>query len=217
MVGIGTNAPNAALDVEGLCVTGDTLLPIRRRRKKKKGEPDNGTDSTEGNVGTGAYEYLLVQIKDVVAGDEVLSLNESTGLVEYRRIKALVDMGVKQVYELRTKSGRVIRTTANHPYLARLKMLNGKNLYNNNYNNNNNIAPSLSLGGTRDFSPKGGEGNTKLFKNLMTFVSRIAGAKAKNGESREILTQQTRDMGHDMGQNGYPGQNKNRFLRNGWP
>jgi hypothetical protein len=123
MVGIGTNSPNAALDVEGLCVTGDTLLPIRRRRKGKK------SNLTDGNIGKETsdhdtsdveWDYLNIAIKDIVEGDEVLSLNENKGIVEYHRIKALMDMGVKQVFELRTKSGRVIRTTANHPYLARL-------------------------------------------------------------------------------------------------
>jgi intein/homing endonuclease len=35
-----------------------------------------------------------------------------------------MDMGVQEVFELKTKSGRIIRTTAAHPYLA--KILNPK-------------------------------------------------------------------------------------------
>jgi len=66
------------------------------------------------------YDYLLVRIDQILPGDEVLSLNEATNKVEYHKIKALMDMGVKEIFELRTKSGRIIRTTAEHPYLVRI-------------------------------------------------------------------------------------------------
>ncbi|KKQ01469.1 MAG: hypothetical protein US12_C0045G0006 [Parcubacteria group bacterium GW2011_GWA2_36_24] len=123
-VGIGTTNPLQKLHVEGQCVTGDTMLPIRRRRRKKNSQEE---DSTLGNVGKeqnseidGEWEYLMIPIIDIKPGDEVLSLNKNNGLVEYHSIKGLMDMGVKDVYELKTKSGRVIRTTANHPYLVKI-------------------------------------------------------------------------------------------------
>jgi len=114
-VGIGTTSPLAKLHVEGSCVTGDTLLPIRRRRRKKKNNPDidGGPDDWE-------WEYLYCRIDEVLPGDEVLSLNESTGRVEWHQIKNRMDMGVRDIYEITTKSGRRIRTTGNHPYLVAL-------------------------------------------------------------------------------------------------
>ena len=107
-VGIGTTSPLQKLHVEGNCVTGDTLLPIRRRRRRKS----NNLESDE------EWDYLLCRIDEVMPGDEVLSLNESTGALEHSRINKLMDMGIHEVFELTTKSGRKIRTTANHPYLV---------------------------------------------------------------------------------------------------
>ena len=107
----------AKLHVDGQCVTGDTLLPIRRR-KKRKGEGDKED-----------WDYFDCRIDEVQAGDEVLSLDEGqgtdstsdkvgTGTLGWSRINALMDMDVHDVYELTTKSGRKIRTTINHPYLT---------------------------------------------------------------------------------------------------
>ena len=62
---------------------------------------------------------MEIEIKNVQSGDEVLSLNEKTGLLEYRKIEQLWDMGVKPVYKLTTASGRTITTTGNHAYLTR--------------------------------------------------------------------------------------------------
>ena len=189
-VGIGTTGPTAKLHVVGNCVTGDTLLQIRRRKKKPrsggvtggKPDPDEENDMVTGlprdylpaiaalkalqagarndgiamteeiepasAEGSGEaqydellcpiparsafstadaggsddpdweYEYLYERIDSVLPGDEVLSLNESTEALEYARINKLMDMGIKEVYELTTKSGRTIRTTAAHPYLT---------------------------------------------------------------------------------------------------
>jgi hypothetical protein len=94
--------------VDSQCVVGDTKL---RRRKKKNGEAQS-----DGNIGT---EFEEIAIADVVVGDEIQSLDEHTGRVVYSRVNALIDMGEQEVYELVTKSGRKIRTTANHPYLVR--------------------------------------------------------------------------------------------------
>jgi len=66
-----------------------------------------------------AYVYDEIEIKDVEKGDEIASLDERTGKVIYSRVNALMDMGVQEVFELRTASGRTIRTTGNHPYLVR--------------------------------------------------------------------------------------------------
>ncbi len=88
-------------DIEkGLCVTGDTLLPVIR----EQGTGDRGQE---------------IPITEVKPGDYVFSLNESIGQIEPRRVLAFLDMGVKPVYKLTTASGRSIKTTANHPYLVR--------------------------------------------------------------------------------------------------
>ncbi|PJC23795.1 hypothetical protein CO058_01285, partial [candidate division WWE3 bacterium CG_4_9_14_0_2_um_filter_35_11] len=120
-----------AVRIDGHCVTGDTMLPIRRRKRRKDGDESEDIDD---------YDYLYCRINEVQAGDEVLSLDEGdgdsgqdaisggtmpegnnnvgTGTLGYARINALMDMDVHEVYEITTKSGRKIRTTANHPYLT---------------------------------------------------------------------------------------------------
>ena len=55
----------------------------------------------------------------------MLSLNEATQQIEPHRINALLDMGTKTVYKLTTASGRSIKTTANHPYLVRKRIMDG--------------------------------------------------------------------------------------------
>ena len=112
-VGIGTTSPSSKLHVVGQCVTGDTLLSIRRRKRRRQGydiepEPDDNQP----------WDHLLCRIDQILPGDEVLSLNFATQSLEFARINHLMDRGIKQVYELTTKSGRTIRTTAEHPYLT---------------------------------------------------------------------------------------------------
>ncbi|MBI4117343.1 MAG: NYN domain-containing protein [Parcubacteria group bacterium] len=102
-VGVGTTAPLAPFHVLGQCVTGDTRL--RRRRKKKNGK----------------YEDDEVAIKNIKPGDEIASLDEKTGKIVYRKVKGLMDMGVKPIYKLTTESGKTIRTTGNHPYFVQTK------------------------------------------------------------------------------------------------
>jgi len=58
-------------------------------------------------------------IKNIQPGDEVLTLNEKTGRLEWQPVIALLDMGKKPVYKLITQSGKEIRTTGNHPYLTK--------------------------------------------------------------------------------------------------
>jgi len=83
------------------------------RRKKRKAQ-------RSGNVRQGDVEFDEICIRDVAAGDYIQSLNERENRVVYSRVNALIDMGEQDVYELVTKSGRRIRTTSNHPFLARL-------------------------------------------------------------------------------------------------
>ncbi|MDZ7586664.1 MAG: Hint domain-containing protein, partial [Patescibacteria group bacterium] len=111
-VGIGTTNPTQKLHIAGNCVTFDTILPIRRKKKKKKGEKKGDGD------GDDDYDYLTLPISDVLAGDEVLSLDESTAELKYSRINRLIDMGLKEVYEVTLKSGRIIKTTSEHPFLT---------------------------------------------------------------------------------------------------
>ncbi len=107
-------APAAAAD-RGLCVTGDTLLPVLRRDVVAQ---FIGQDSFLPDK-SGNYNIMIMPIVNVHPGEYVLSLNEETQRIEPHRINALLDMGVKPVYRLTTSSGRSIKTTANHPYLIR--------------------------------------------------------------------------------------------------
>ena len=91
-----TPSGTGELHIEGQCVTGDTEITI----VDEAGEQRN------------------VEIKDIEPGMKALSLNEKTGELTPANIEALLDMGVKTVYELETASGKKVRTTGNHPYLV---------------------------------------------------------------------------------------------------
>ncbi|PIR56774.1 MAG: hypothetical protein COU72_04455, partial [Parcubacteria group bacterium CG10_big_fil_rev_8_21_14_0_10_41_35] len=103
-VGIGTTNPIQALHVAGQCVTGDTLLKRRRRRKGKNGE--------------WIEEWEDVAIKYIKPGDEILTLDEKTGEFVPQKVEKLMDMGVQEVFLLTTQSNMRIETTDNHPYLV---------------------------------------------------------------------------------------------------
>ena len=109
-VGIGTTGPQNALDVvgavtvskglnasnlnvTGFSITDDSLVTLSDGSKKK--------------------------IKDVKAGEEVLTLDEKTGKLVPRKVNALLDHGIKPIYEMATESGKAINTTAEHPYFMR--------------------------------------------------------------------------------------------------
>src|SRR3989344_1722872 len=66
----------------------------------------------------GQWIYDEVAIVDIQAGDEIASLDEKTGDIVYRKVKWLAFMGVKDIFELETATGKKIRTTGNHPYLV---------------------------------------------------------------------------------------------------
>ncbi|MFH1641354.1 MAG: LamG-like jellyroll fold domain-containing protein, partial [Nanoarchaeota archaeon] len=85
--------------------------------------PDNMEDETlcvaENSLITMA-DSTKKKIIDIKPGEYVLSLDEKTGKLVSNRVKALLDMGTKPIYELTTNSGRSVNTTGNHPYLVKL-------------------------------------------------------------------------------------------------
>ncbi|MBU3905671.1 hypothetical protein KKC83_03160 [Patescibacteria group bacterium] len=116
-LGVGMlNTSAGTLNVSGQCVTGDTRL--RRRRKKKAGEH---ADEEAGEWEDDEYIYDEVMIKNIQPGDEIASMDPITGELVYSQVNGLMDMGIKQIYQLTTQSGRQIRTTENHPYFVRSK------------------------------------------------------------------------------------------------
>jgi len=54
--------------------------------------------------------------QDARSGGTV-SKTGSNSALGWARINALMNMDVREVYEITTRSGRKIRTTAEHPYL----------------------------------------------------------------------------------------------------
>ncbi len=58
-------------------------------------------------------------MQDVKAGEEVLTLDEKTSKLVPRKVNALLDHGIKPIYEMATEDGRAINTTAKHPYFVR--------------------------------------------------------------------------------------------------
>ncbi|MFA5942673.1 MAG: tail fiber domain-containing protein, partial [Candidatus Paceibacterota bacterium] len=103
-----TGALSTEPGVESQCVVGDTKLRRRKKGSRNEPQPRHGGDAFE-----------EIEIKNIVVGDEIAALDECAGKVVYSRVNALMNMGVQEVFELRTASGRVIRTTGNHPYLVR--------------------------------------------------------------------------------------------------
>ena len=94
------------------CVTGDTKLKRRKKSKVKsqKSKVSGGWDPDE---------WEDVPIVDIKPGDEILSLNESTGQFIPSVVEGLLKKGNQTVWKLTTASGKTIRTTAEHPYLVR--------------------------------------------------------------------------------------------------
>src|SRR3990167_3746867 len=146
-VGIGTTSPYAKLSVwgsdtssntnsllvtdsasttlfsvnnAGHCVTGDTRLT--RRRRKKKGEH---ADEEKGEWEDDLCIYSTLRVDDVQGGEEIASLDVKTGKIVWSRVNKLMFMGVKPIFKITTASGKTIRTTAEHPYLV----LDAENTY----------------------------------------------------------------------------------------
>lgn len=55
-------------------------------------------------------------LKDVVAGDSVLTFDEKDFKIKPRNVIAKLDTGTKHLYELVTRTGRAIKTTKEHRY-----------------------------------------------------------------------------------------------------
>ena len=94
-------------------------MPVRRRRKKRSA-PEVAPAFGSPVPADIEFDYLLLPVTEILPGDEILSFNETSEEFEYNRVRQVADMGVQEVYELKTASGRVIRTTAEHPFLARV-------------------------------------------------------------------------------------------------
>jgi Fe-S cluster assembly protein SufB len=55
-------------------------------------------------------------IKELLPGDEVFSLNEATREIERAHVVRSAETGMKEVFELRARGGRVIGASGNHPF-----------------------------------------------------------------------------------------------------
>ncbi len=150
-VGTTSPTAPGQLNVLGQCVTGDTLLRRRRRRKKgsslrgdEAGEDPSLVLGTGSAISAGLPRSLGslamteeewpeatrsldegwedTRIDEIKEGDEIQTLDEATGQLVTAKVKALMDMGRKEIYTLTTVTGKTIRTTANHPYLVAPKI-----------------------------------------------------------------------------------------------
>src|SRR3989338_2260656 len=106
----GVAQSGTAADSDSVALTG---LRVRNFGLEPNSEvPSSSTQKT--------YSIKKVKIKDIKAGDYVLSLEETTGKLGPRKVNALLDHGIKPIYEMATEDGRAINTTAEHPYLVKL-------------------------------------------------------------------------------------------------
>ncbi|MDO8569905.1 MAG: hypothetical protein Q7R89_04010, partial [bacterium] len=119
-VGVATTSPVAGFAVATHCVTGDTRLRRRTRRRPHSAKATRGKQGYggQGKKSEDEYDYDEVMIKNIEEGDEIQSLDEKTGKLVWSMVNKLLYMGMKQTYKITTEDGREIRTTANHPYLT---------------------------------------------------------------------------------------------------
>ena len=132
-IGIGTTAPTGILDILGQCVTGDTVLKRRRRRKGRtlKEEPQATGPSPRGAEGPTLIEFIWedVRIDEIKEGDEILTLDEKTSHFVWQKVEKTMDKGIQATFELTTASGKKIETTGDHPYLVMPKNTRAKLQY----------------------------------------------------------------------------------------
>ncbi|MDO8729280.1 MAG: NYN domain-containing protein, partial [bacterium] len=117
-VGVATTSPVAGFAVATHCVTGDTKLRRRKRRKSHSAHT-----SLKLRVASKAsrddFIYDEVRIDEIKEGDEIQSLDEKTGKLVWSRVNKLMYMGEKEIWKITTESGKTIRTTSEHPYLVK--------------------------------------------------------------------------------------------------
>ena len=68
------------------------------------------------------------KIQEIQEGDLVTTLNEDTYLFETKPVKHVMDNGVKSTLRIKTKYGREIISTPNHPFLCDNQWINAENL-----------------------------------------------------------------------------------------
>ncbi|MCF7910500.1 SUMF1/EgtB/PvdO family nonheme iron enzyme, partial [Candidatus Pacearchaeota archaeon] len=149
-VGIGTTSPQNKLNVvgdanmTGHCVAEGTMISVvempensyfevfedsinEKFSNKKATKNQENTQKSKNSWlfseqirGMENYEIKQIPVEEVKSGDYVLSLNETSGKFEPAKVKELLDMGTKPIYQLTTESGKSINTTKKHPYLVKL-------------------------------------------------------------------------------------------------
>ena len=123
----GLNASN--LNVTGFSITDDSLvtviefddnIPQEAELRGISSHIPNFSYTPENRKYSGLFSNVKkIKIKDIKAGDYVLSLEEKTGKLVPRKVNALLDHGIKPIYEMATEDGRAINTTAEHLYYVK--------------------------------------------------------------------------------------------------
>lgn len=60
----------------------------------------------------------IVPIEDIKQGDEVVTLNESTGKLEFDKVSKLINSGIKKGYKVTTRTGQIVTVSKEHPFLT---------------------------------------------------------------------------------------------------
>ncbi|MBU1524013.1 MAG: hypothetical protein KKG50_05065, partial [Candidatus Omnitrophica bacterium] len=134
------NEPNE-LNRLGKCLTPDSLIHLADGTKKPLIELKEGDYVLSLNQDSG------LRIKDSM-GSIQHSTAQDPGRLEPHRVNALLDMGVKPVYRITTKSGKQLKTTLNHPYLTKRGWRKLKDI---KVGSEIAVINSVSLSSQRDF------------------------------------------------------------------
>ena len=67
-------------------------------------------------------------IEDIRPGDRVVTVNENSYDIESRRVQHLLDNGVRETLKIRTRTGRELEVTPNHPILANNAWTEARNI-----------------------------------------------------------------------------------------
>lgn len=60
----------------------------------------------------------VVPIEDIKQGDEVVTLNEGTGKLEFDKVSKLINSGIKKGYKVTTRTGQTVTVSKEHPFLT---------------------------------------------------------------------------------------------------